>query len=168
MTPARAYDLMVRGAVEAVPIEALLGRVAAVMLVPYPPGIPLIMPGERFTEATRSILDYLAFARAFNSGFPGFVATCMACRTKAAATRWIASRNANDLDASARQFETVFTQVVDPVANGQAIGRDRCAHGAAVGLQGRLLEFVNGVDAAFGVSGVELADHYCCHLGGNL
>lgn len=74
MTPARAYDLMVRGAVEAVPIEALLGRVAAVMLVPYPPGIPLIMPGERFTEATRSILDYLAFARAFNSGFPGFVA----------------------------------------------------------------------------------------------
>jgi ornithine decarboxylase (EC 4.1.1.17) len=74
VSPARAYDQMVRGEVEAVPIEALLGRVAAVMLVPYPPGIPLIMPGERFTEATRSILDYLAFARAFNSGFPGFVA----------------------------------------------------------------------------------------------
>ncbi|MNZ36511.1 Lysine decarboxylase, constitutive [compost metagenome] len=74
LSPARAYDHMVRGEVEAVPIEALLGRVAAVMLVPYPPGIPLIMPGERFTEATRSILDYLAFARAFNSGFPGFVA----------------------------------------------------------------------------------------------
>jgi len=74
VSPARAYDQMVRGEVEAVPIEALLGRVAAVMLVPYPPGIPLIMPGERFTEATRSILDYLAFARAFNQGFPGFVA----------------------------------------------------------------------------------------------
>ena len=74
LSPARAYDQMVRGEVEAVPIEALLGRIAAVMLVPYPPGIPLIMPGERFTEATRSILDYLAFARAFNSGFPGFVA----------------------------------------------------------------------------------------------
>lgn len=74
VSPAQAYDKMVRGEVEAVPIEALLGRVAAVMLVPYPPGIPLIMPGERFTEATRSILDYLAFARAFNQGFPGFVA----------------------------------------------------------------------------------------------
>ncbi|MNP30947.1 Biodegradative arginine decarboxylase [compost metagenome] len=74
MSPARAYDLMVKGEVEAVPIENLLGRVAAVMLVPYPPGIPLIMPGERFTEATHSILDYLAFARAFDSGFPGFVA----------------------------------------------------------------------------------------------
>lgn len=74
MTPAQAYDHMVRGEFEAVPIEALQGRVAAVMLVPYPPGIALIMPGERFTEKTRAILDYLAFARAFSSGFPGFVA----------------------------------------------------------------------------------------------
>jgi arginine decarboxylase len=74
MTPAEAYDRMVRGEVEAVPIEHLLGRVAAVMLVPYPPGIPLIMPGERFTEATRSILVYLDCARAFDQGFPGFVA----------------------------------------------------------------------------------------------
>ena len=74
MKPADAYDKLVRGEVEAVPIEQLLGRIAAVMLVPYPPGIPLIMPGERFTETTRSILDYLAFARAFDTGFPGFVA----------------------------------------------------------------------------------------------
>ncbi|CAG8870760.1 Biodegradative arginine decarboxylase [Pseudomonas fluorescens] len=72
MTPARAYDHLVRGEVDAVPIEQLMGRVAAVMLVPYPPGIPLIMPGERFTEGTRSIIDYLSFARAFDSGFPGF------------------------------------------------------------------------------------------------
>lgn len=74
MSPGQAYDRMVKGEVEAVPIEQLLGRISAVMLVPYPPGIPLIMPGERFTEATRSILDYLAFARAFDRGFPGFVA----------------------------------------------------------------------------------------------
>lgn len=74
MKPGDAYDKLVRGEVEAVPIERLLGRVAAVMLVPYPPGIPLIMPGERFTEATRSIIDYLSFARAFDRGFPGFVA----------------------------------------------------------------------------------------------
>lgn len=74
MKPADAYDRMVRGEVEAVPIDQLLGRTAAVMLVPYPPGIPLVMPGERFTESTRSIIDYLAFAVAFASGFPGFVA----------------------------------------------------------------------------------------------
>lgn len=74
MKPADAYDQLVRGEVEAVSIDALPGRIAAVMLVPYPPGIPLIMPGERFTESTRSIIDYLAFARTFDSSFPGFVA----------------------------------------------------------------------------------------------
>ncbi|MDH0894806.1 MULTISPECIES: Orn/Lys/Arg decarboxylase N-terminal domain-containing protein [unclassified Pseudomonas] len=70
--PADAYDQLVRGGVEAVPIEQLEGRIAAVMLVPYPPGIPLIMPGERFTAETRSIIDYLQFARTFDSQFPGF------------------------------------------------------------------------------------------------
>jgi arginine decarboxylase len=74
MKPAHAYDQLVRGEVEAVPIDDLEGRVAAVMLVPYPPGIPLIMPGERFTESTRSIIDYLKFARTFDKSFPGFVA----------------------------------------------------------------------------------------------
>jgi arginine decarboxylase len=70
--PADAYNQLVRGEVEAVPIEELEGRIAAVMLVPYPPGIPLIMPGERFTFDTRSIIDYLQFARTFDSQFPGF------------------------------------------------------------------------------------------------
>lgn len=72
MKPADAYNQLVRGEVEAVPIEQLEGRIAAVMLVPYPPGIPLIMPGERFTAQTRSIIDYLQFARTFDQGFPGF------------------------------------------------------------------------------------------------
>lgn len=72
MRPSEAYDKLVCGEVEAVPIARLEGRIAAVMLVPYPPGIPLIMPGERFTEATRSILDYLEFARTFERAFPGF------------------------------------------------------------------------------------------------
>ena len=42
------------------------------MVVPYPPGIPLIMPGERITEATKSIQDYLVYARDFDRKFPGF------------------------------------------------------------------------------------------------
>ncbi|WP_339488165.1 Orn/Lys/Arg family decarboxylase [Pseudomonas sp. EL_65y_Pfl2_R95] len=70
--PADAYNQLVRGEVEAVPVSQLEGRVAAVMLVPYPPGIPLIMPGERFTSATRAIIDYLEFARRFDDSFPGF------------------------------------------------------------------------------------------------
>src|SRR5262249_25419327 len=47
MKPADAYDRLVHGDVEPVPIEKLKSRITAGMLVPYPPGIPLIMPGER-------------------------------------------------------------------------------------------------------------------------
>ncbi|TBU84798.1 Orn/Lys/Arg decarboxylase N-terminal domain-containing protein [Phytopseudomonas dryadis] len=72
LKPADAYDRLVRGEVEEVPIEEVEGRIAAVMLVPYPPGIPLIMPGERFTAETRSIVDYLRFAQTFDRSFPGF------------------------------------------------------------------------------------------------
>ena len=72
MKPADAYDKLVRREIEAVSVAELQGRIAAVMLVPYPPGIPLIMPGERFTPATRSIIDYLEFARTFDRSFPGF------------------------------------------------------------------------------------------------
>jgi arginine decarboxylase len=70
--PADAYDRFVRGRVQSVEIDALMGRTLAVMVVPYPPGIPLIMPGERITEATRSIQDYLKTARDFDRLFPGF------------------------------------------------------------------------------------------------
>jgi arginine decarboxylase len=72
LKPSEAYDRLVRGEVESVAIEHLEGRIAANMLVPYPPGIPLIMPGERFTAQTRSIIDYLHFARRFDQQFPGF------------------------------------------------------------------------------------------------
>ncbi|AWN17165.1 Orn/Lys/Arg decarboxylase N-terminal domain-containing protein [Salinisphaera sp. LB1] len=71
-TPAEAYDALVRRRVDNVPIDALEGRIAAVMLVPYPPGIPLIMPGERFGSAERAIETYLEFCRATEVGFPGF------------------------------------------------------------------------------------------------
>ena len=44
-------------------------RVTGVLLTPYPPGIPLLIPGERFN---RTIVEYLKFARSFNAQFPGF------------------------------------------------------------------------------------------------
>ncbi|HLA31850.1 MAG TPA: hypothetical protein VJ047_12600, partial [Pseudomonas sp.] len=43
--------------------------ITAILLTPYPPGIPLLIPGERFN---RVIVDYLRFARVFNTRFPGF------------------------------------------------------------------------------------------------
>jgi arginine decarboxylase len=72
MRPADAYDKFVRGQVESVPIDDVMGRVLAVMLVPYPPGIPVIMPGERLTAASKSIQDYLLYGREFDTKFPGF------------------------------------------------------------------------------------------------
>ncbi|MEQ1953567.1 arginine/lysine/ornithine decarboxylase [Mesorhizobium sp. CN2-181] len=72
MRPADAYECLVRGNVESVEIDHLMGRTLGVMVVPYPPGIPLIMPGERITAATKSIHDYLIYARDFDKKFPGF------------------------------------------------------------------------------------------------
>ncbi|MCL7462010.1 Orn/Lys/Arg decarboxylase N-terminal domain-containing protein [Pseudomonas sp. NW5] len=72
LTPAEAFERLVRGAVEAVPLEALPGRVAAVILVPYPPGIALILPGERFGTLQHSLIDYLRAVVTLADAFPGF------------------------------------------------------------------------------------------------
>ena len=52
-----------------VPVDRLEGRVTGVLLTPYPPGIPLLIPGERFNC---DIVDYLKFTQEFNQQFPGF------------------------------------------------------------------------------------------------
>jgi len=69
MKPSDAYAKMAHRELERVDIEQLEGRVTGVLLTPYPPGIPLLIPGERFN---RQIVDYLRFARDFNANFPGF------------------------------------------------------------------------------------------------
>jgi arginine decarboxylase len=69
MKPADAFAMMAHKEIERVEINALEGRVTAVLLTPYPPGIPLLIPGERFN---RTIVRYLQFAREFNERFPGF------------------------------------------------------------------------------------------------
>jgi arginine/lysine/ornithine decarboxylase len=69
MKPADAYARIAHRDTERVPIDQLEGRITTALLTPYPPGIPLLIPGERFN---RKILAYLQFARAFNERFPGF------------------------------------------------------------------------------------------------
>jgi arginine decarboxylase len=69
MKPADAFARMAHKQIERVEINALEGRVTAVLLTPYPPGIPLLIPGERFNK---TIVRYLQFAREFNEKFPGF------------------------------------------------------------------------------------------------
>jgi arginine decarboxylase len=69
MTPADAFARMAHRDIERVEIDDLEGRVTSVLLTPYPPGIPLLIPGERFNK---TIVQYLRFARDFNRKFPGF------------------------------------------------------------------------------------------------
>ena len=46
MTPSAAYQHLVRDEIEHVPLDKLANRVLATSVVPYPPGIPMLMPGE--------------------------------------------------------------------------------------------------------------------------
>ncbi len=69
MKPSDAYAKMAHRDAERVTIDELEGRVTGVLLTPYPPGIPLLIPGERFNQ---QIVQYLQFAREFNARFPGF------------------------------------------------------------------------------------------------
>ncbi|MDR1349971.1 MAG: arginine/lysine/ornithine decarboxylase [Zoogloeaceae bacterium] len=69
MRPADAFAKMAHREIERLPISDLEGRVTAVLLTPYPPGIPLLIPGERFN---RTIVRYLEFARDFNRAYSGF------------------------------------------------------------------------------------------------
>jgi arginine decarboxylase len=69
MKPSDAYACIAHRDTERVPIDELEGRITTALLTPYPPGIPLLIPGERFNK---KIVDYLRFTREFNGRFPGF------------------------------------------------------------------------------------------------
>ena len=69
MPPAEAFAKMAHRDIERVSIDDLDDRITAMLVTPYPPGIPLLIPGERFNKR---ITDYLKFARDFNESFPGF------------------------------------------------------------------------------------------------
>ncbi len=69
MKPTDAFAKMAHRNIDRVQIDELEDRITAVLLTPYPPGIPLLIPGERFNKI---IVNYLRFARDFNERFPGF------------------------------------------------------------------------------------------------
>jgi arginine decarboxylase len=69
MTPADAWAKMAHRQVERVAIDDLEGRITAMLVTPYPPGIPLLIPGECYNKI---IVSYLQFVRDFNGRFPGF------------------------------------------------------------------------------------------------
>ncbi len=72
MSPKDAYEALVANNVDYVPLEGINGRISATLALIYPPGIGVVVPGERWDDKARPMLDYfLAFQESFNQ-FPGF------------------------------------------------------------------------------------------------
>lgn len=71
-SPVEAYEKLVKNQVELVTLEQAAGRIVATGIVPYPPGIPLLMPGENAGPADGPLLAYLKALESFDTSFPGF------------------------------------------------------------------------------------------------
>ncbi|OWU84765.1 lysine decarboxylase [Oceanicola sp. 22II-s10i] len=69
MTPHAAFSHIARRQTDRVAIDDLEGRITTSLVTPYPPGIPLLIPGEVFNKR---IVDYLKFNREFARECPGF------------------------------------------------------------------------------------------------
>jgi len=72
MSPKDAYEALVANDVDYLPLTEIRGRIAATLALIYPPGIGVVVPGERWDERAKPMIDYfLAFEKSFNR-FPGF------------------------------------------------------------------------------------------------
>jgi ornithine decarboxylase len=72
MSSRDAYEALVANNVDYVPLDEIGGRISATLALIYPPGIGVIVPGERWDDRAKPMLDYfLAFEESFNR-FPGF------------------------------------------------------------------------------------------------
>ncbi|EEJ72107.1 ornithine decarboxylase [Lactobacillus ultunensis DSM 16047] len=70
MTPAEADQLFKRGDTELVDLENVVGRIAAEGALPYPPGVFIVAPGEKWGMIDQKYFEVLAHAI---EKFPGFV-----------------------------------------------------------------------------------------------
>ncbi|RTF44148.1 lysine decarboxylase LdcC [Serratia marcescens] len=72
MNPYQAFQKELHGEVEEVYLEEMVGKVNANMILPYPPGVPLVMPGEMLTEESRPVLEFLQMLCEIGAHYPGF------------------------------------------------------------------------------------------------
>lgn len=72
ITPREAYNAIVDNNVELVSIENLPGRIAANSVIPYPPGIPMLLSGENFGDKNSPQVSYLRSLQSWDHHFPGF------------------------------------------------------------------------------------------------
>ena len=71
LTPAEAYERIIKKEAEFVELADIGGRTAASVVAPYPPGIPLIMGGE-LVRPDSAAFRYLELLQKFENRFPGY------------------------------------------------------------------------------------------------
>lgn len=72
VTYADAYRNLVRANVEQVSVSKAGNRIVATGIFPYPPGIPVLAPGESTGPQDGPVLRYLLSLQEFDHRFPGF------------------------------------------------------------------------------------------------
>lgn len=69
LTGRSAHQAFLKGERERVPLPKAKGRVSLEMILPYPPGITVLEPGEVWTD---EVLSYFLFLQKYSSTFPDF------------------------------------------------------------------------------------------------
>ncbi|MFY2735667.1 lysine decarboxylase [Pseudocitrobacter faecalis] len=72
MNPHAAFQKELHGEIEEIYVDDMIGRVSANMILPYPPGVPLVMPGEMLTEENRPTLEFIQMLCDIGAWYPGF------------------------------------------------------------------------------------------------
>ena len=70
--PRAAFQDHMAGRCELLSLDKLAGRISAVGVIPYPPGIPIVMPGESFGTTEQPWLQYIYSIAKWGKKFPGF------------------------------------------------------------------------------------------------
>jgi arginine decarboxylase len=71
-TPRRAFQDLMAGRAEKLLLSEMAGRTVAVSVIPYPPGIPIVMPGEDIGPRDGPWMTYLRLLQEWGEAFPGF------------------------------------------------------------------------------------------------
>lgn len=71
-TPRAAFQALQAGDAELLPLDQSANRITGVGIMPYPPGIPIVMPGENLGPLDGPWLGYIQALRDWGNRFPGF------------------------------------------------------------------------------------------------
>ena len=72
LPPRRAFHQLQAGDAELLPLRKMANRTVGVGVIPYPPGIPIVMPGENVGAEDGPWLGYLRTLQDWGKAFPGF------------------------------------------------------------------------------------------------